>query len=254
MKGSNVFTVMVVGDNPHELMEKYNSNIEVEPYVKYKYKDADKIKNNSIKLFESIIEDPRKFDLNDYAVDMLKEKLSKMKNLSTFEYYKSLVEGYFIDDNGNALSTENPNGKWQTYKLGNNFSLPLKLLNGGETRESINSEIDWDSMHMNNTSVYESVWQMVVEGREPKNEHEQTLYDNMSVHTNYFKKFNNVDEYVIHNCAYWNYAYLDKNGWVDMDDAKNMFLWISTYFDKFVSKLQPTDKVTIFECTNGKVE
>ena len=62
------------------------------------------------------------------------------------------------------------------------------------------------------------------------------------------------DEYVIHNCAYWNYAYLDENGWKDIDDAKNDIEWVSQYFDNFCANLKDTDKVTIFECTKDKVE
>ena len=49
-----------------------------------------------------------------------------------------------------------------------------------------------------------------------------------------------------------NFAYLDKNGWIDMDSCDDSTKWISQYFDTFVSKLSPTDKVTIYECTKEK--
>ena len=32
------YSLMVVGDNPDEMVKKYDSNLEVEPYIKYHYK------------------------------------------------------------------------------------------------------------------------------------------------------------------------------------------------------------------------
>ena len=45
-------------------MQKYDVNLTVDKYIKYKYLDAEKIRNNSIKLLEEIIKDPKKFNLN----------------------------------------------------------------------------------------------------------------------------------------------------------------------------------------------
>ena len=58
-------------------------------------------------------------------------------------------------------------------------------------------------------------------------------------------------EYVRYSSSYWNYAYLDENGWVDADDAKSMNEWITTFYNKFVTQLKPTDIVTIFECSKN---
>lgn len=247
-----MFVVMVIGDNPDELMEQYRIDKEVEPYVVFKYKDAEKMRKNSIQLFEKMLECPKKFDLNEYGIDYIKSNLKNIKNLSSFEYYKKIVEGYYINDDGDAISTDNPNGKWQTYKKGKNFCIPLKLFDGSETNEAICKDIDWDSMHMQNTSAYEAVWEMIIEGREPKDEIEQTIYDNMSTQHNYLSKFKDKDQYVIHNCAYWTYAILDKDGWHDMDGAKNDFDWISNFFNNFISKIGENEKITIFECSRGK--
>lgn len=90
--------------------------------------------------------------------------------------------------------------------------------------------------------------------KEPETDEEKTLYENMKDNVNYFSKFKNKDEYVVHNCAYWNYAYLDKNGWKDIDDSKNDIEWVSQYFDTFCANLKEGDKVTIFECTKDKID
>ena len=41
---SKFLSIMVVGKNPEELMEKYSKSLKVKPYVKYKYLDAEKMK------------------------------------------------------------------------------------------------------------------------------------------------------------------------------------------------------------------
>ena len=138
MNGSKVFTVMVVGDNPTELMDEYNINKEVVPYVIYKYKDAEKMRNNSIKIMEGIIKDPKLFNLNEYNIETIKQNLDKVKKMTKFEYYQNLVSGYYINDDGDAVATHNPNGKWLSYNLGKSFSLPLKLFDGNEAFKAIN--------------------------------------------------------------------------------------------------------------------
>ena len=235
-------------------MQKYDVNLTVDKYVKYKYLDAEKMRSNSIKLLEEIVKDPKKFNLNIYHVDSIKERIKNIKAMSTFDYYSELSVGLYIDNNGDAWSDENPNGKWQTYKLGDYFSLPLILNDGTETHTANNGDIDWFKMHMQNTHMYDVVWDLVHGVKKPSNNEELTVYENMKDNVNYFSKFKNKDEYVIHNCAYWNYAYLDENGWVDIDDAKSDIEWVSEYFERFCAKLKDTDKVTIFECTKDKVD
>ena len=59
--------------------------------------------------------------------------------------------------------------------------------------------------------------------------------------------FQNVDQFVSHNCAYWNYAYLDENGWVDVDDEGDEIKWVSSFFERFIEPLKENDKITIYE-------
>ena len=105
---------------------------------------------------------------------------------------------------------------------------------------------------MRDSELYDVTWDLVHGYREPINEQEKKIFENMKNMKNYFSNFKTKDDYVIHNCAYWNFAYLDKNGWIDMDSCDDSTKWISQYFDTFVSKLSPTDKVTIYECTKEK--
>ncbi len=252
--GSKFFSVMVIGDEPETMMEKYNIDLEVERYLKYKYLDAEKMQKNSIKILTEMVKNPRNFNLTSFHVDYLKNRLKEFEKMSSFEYYTTVTYGLYYDENGDAWDNKNPNGKWKTFRIGKNFAIPLKLLNGEETYTAFNKDIDWENMHMVNTHVYETVWELIKEGREAKTDEELVLFNNMKDKDNYFANFKNKDEYVIHNCAYWNYAVLNQNGWFDIDDSNKEMEWISTFFDKFIVDLKPTDKITIFECTRDKEE
>lgn len=253
-KGSRFFSVMVVGENPSTIMEKYDMKKEVEPYIKYKYLDAEKYKNSAIKILESLIENYDKIGIKIGSKELLEERLKALANLSTFEYYKELTQGLYYDENGNALSTENKYGRWVTCRVGRNFALPLKLKDGTESYSALNKDIDWSLMHKVNQETYAAAWEMVMEGREPNTDVEKTIYEAMKDKTVYFSKFKDKESYVNYSTAYWNYAYVDEShGWVDVDLYGDENEWINTFYDGFIKNLKDDDLVTIFECSvNGE--
>lgn len=241
---------MVVGENPSAIMEKFNMNKEIEPYVKYKYLDADKYKKSAIKVLENILNDYDKVGIPIMSKELMEERLKALKALSTFEYYKELTDGLYYDENGDALSTENKEGKWVTCRIGRNFAIPLKLKNGEETYSALNKDIDWDAMHKVNQETYAAAWEMVMENREPLTDEEKTIYEAMKDKDMYFSKFKNKEAYVNYSTSYWNYAFVDsQQGWIDIDDGKDENEWINNFFDRFVKNLKDDDLVTIFECS-----
>jgi len=247
---SRFFSVMAVGENPSAIMENFNMNKQVEPYVKYKYLDADKYKKSAIKVLESILKDYDKVGIPNMPKELIEERLKALKSLSTFEYYKELTDGLYYDENGNALSTENKNGKWVTCRIGRNFAIPLKLKNGEEAYSALNKDIDWNAMHKVNQETYAAAWEIVMEDREPITEEEKTIYEAMKDKDMYFSKFKNKEAYVNYSTSYWNYAFVDsQQGWIDIDDEKNEDEWINNFFDRFVRNLKDNDLVTIFECS-----
>ena len=252
-KGSKFFTVMVVGDDPESLMAKYDKALKVKPYVKYKYLDADKIRKNAIKMLSGLIENYDKFAMSEYQRDYFKERLKAINGMSPFEYYKTITDGLYYDDEGNAMSEENKDGKWDKYNIGKNFSYPLVLKNGGKEYQAQAKDVDWDSMHMktDNVRLFEIIWALIMDGDEPSNAQEENLKKIWSSKKNYLSNFSSVDQFVSHNCAYWNYAYLDENGWKDVDDDGDEIKWVSSFFERFIEPLKENDKITIYECSRS---
>lgn len=252
MEGSKLFTVMVVGEAPDQLMSKYQIDSKVSKYIKYKYSEAKQMKNNSIKLLKEIISNPKSFNFNLYHLDYITKRIKYLETISDFDYYCYLTQGLEIDKNGDAWSDINPQGKWKSYKLGDFFSMPLILKDGNQTHQAYNKDINWSCMHLKDTDIYEITWDLVHNIREPINDAEKQIIKNMGDKKNYFDSFSTKEEYVIHNSAYWNYAYLDENGWKDIDDSnKTPFEWISSYYNTYVEPLHENDKITIFECAKN---
>ena len=249
-KRSRFFSVMVVGQDPTAITKKYDMNLKVEPYIKYFYLDAKKYKTMSIRTLEKILSEAEIISLPTGSKAALKERLKQLKNTSDFDYYRQLTEGMFYDNDGNALSDENPYGKFKTCRPGKHFALPLILKSGEEAYSARAEEVDWDKMHNVNQDVYKAAWEIVVEGREPKTKEEELIAKNMGDKTTYFSKFKDKDAYVTYSTAYWNYAYVDENYWVDVDTAGgDETKWIKNFFNTYVKKLKPDDIVSIYECT-----
>jgi hypothetical protein len=244
---SRFFSVMVVGDNHKELMDKYSLDLEVDSYVRYEYLKADKYQSNSIKALDNLLSHGDEIGLEPQVKESLERRIKTLKGMTPFEYYRELTEGMYYDENGNALSTENPNGHWKTARIGKNFSLPLKLKDGTESYSARACDIDWDAMN-EPTELYEAAWEMVVDGREPTNEQEERVYESMKDKSAYFSNFKNKEDYVTYSTSYWNYAFVNKDGWVDMvneDERK----WINNFYDRFIATIDPNDLVTIYECS-----
>lgn len=248
---SRFFNVMVVGDNHKELMDKYSIDLQVDSYVKYEYLKADKYLNNAIKALDNILENADKIGIDQSVKDSLSHRVKILRKMTPFEYYRGLTDGLYYDENGNALTNENPEGHWKTARIGRNFALPLKLKDGSESYSARMDDIDWMAMN-EPTALYEAAWEMVVDGREPTNEEEERVYQSMKDKTTYFSNFKDKEDYVNYSTSYWNYAFVDENGWKDVDEEGDEKKWINNFFERFIKNLKPNDLITIYECSvNG---
>lgn len=245
-----VFTLMVIGDQPDEIIKKYDASLEVEPYIKFSYKEMTKYKKQAIKMAQNLADNASKIGLSKNIKEYFEEKVKSLKKLTDFEFYTAISNGCSFDENGNALTTENPNAKWSTCRIGRNLCVPLKLKNGTEALQAKAGDVDWGKMHMDPSTMnsYRIVWELFHGERKPQTAQEKQIYKNIRLQKRYFEDFDNVDDYIAYSCSYWCYAYADKNGWQDTDDYKD-YEWITGFYNKFVKKLKPDDLVTIYECS-----
>lgn len=245
LMSQNFFSVIVVGDNPQQLLSVYDSNHKVEPYIKYKFQDAQNIQENEIKVLKSLIKTNK---LNSMDEINIRQRLREIEKLSPHDYFDLLGYDEEIDDEGNILSTENPLGKYEWCEIGKRFSTPFILKNGSKTFQALKKDISWNEMHLNNQFTYETVWELIMEGKEPTTEEEKTLYNNMQNLDNYFAHFKSKEDYVLYNTSFFHYAFLNKDGWQDMDDAKSDKEWVTKFYQKFIEPLDDNSLLTVYEC------
>jgi hypothetical protein len=241
------FVCIVAGDNPIELMAPYDKNKKEEPYIKYRFKDARKIKNKYIEIYEGVLNNEEE----TIDKDSLKEIISDLKEMTIEEFYEDLTKGLEISkETGDAYSTENLNGHYTFYEIGKLFSVPFLTKDGREVFQSKKSEIDWDKIHLGNCDIYKRAWEMVMEDSEPTTDYEKVIFENMKDKIAYFQKFENKDNYVISSTAFWSYAFVsDKTGWMDASESNNsQFTWMSCFYDIFIKPLPDDTLLTIYEC------
>lgn len=244
----NHFVAIVAGDNPEVLMSPYDKNIETEVRVVYKYKDAAALRDHYISVYQAII-DSDKIPEGAFKEDA-KDKLAIIKAQSAQEFYYDLTEDYAHDaKTGDAVTNENPDGKWSSYRLGKLFSIPFILNDGTETFQARKGDINWELMHLHGGEIYERAWEMVMEGSEPQTDYEKQIYTNMKARTAYFEKFGTKENYVLGNTAFWGYAFVSKNGWLELEDDMDQFTWVGNFYENFIDPLPDDTLLTIYECS-----
>lgn len=243
----NHFVALVAGDNPEVLMSPYDKNMRTEPRVVYRYADAAKLRDHYLKVYRAITssdtvpEGPFKEDARD--------KLAVIESQTPEEFYLDLTEDYERDkETGDALTTENPDGKWSSYRLGKLFSIPFILNDGTETFQARKGDINWELMHLHGGEIYGRAWEMVMEGSEPANDHERQIFENMRARTAYFEKFGTKENYILVNTAFWAYAFVTKDGWLELEEDMDQFKWVGTFYETFIDPLPDDTLLTIYEC------
>lgn len=242
------FVCIVAGEEPSLLMREYDKNRLGKPKLVYKFKDAKKIKNSFIKVYENALKE----ELSPEQREYIKLTIQDLAEMDDEEFYEDIVsEGDFeIDEEtGDAYSRRNENGKWSFYNLGKLFSMPFLTKDGREVFQARKKDIDWPHIHLNGGEIYERAWEMVMDASDPRNDYEQTIYENMKDKRSYFEKFETKQNYVTSNTAFWGYAFLsEKTGWIDASNEPNQFAWMSNFYDMFIKNLPDDTLLTIYEC------
>lgn len=239
---------LVVGEDPHKLL--YPLSVECkaeEPYLKYKKEKANYLFEKAKRVAKVMSENS---ELTMKERMSAKALLKKYENMTAKEYFLSLADGMILKD-GDIYSDMNPDPKFLYYNKvfkENLCSIPFKTLDGKETYQARMKDIDWSEMHMKNEHIYRRAWELVVEKDTPKNEEEEQIFNAMQYRTEYFKKFETKERYVIFSSAFWMDAYLDENiGWVTLEDGESDIDWANSFYESFVTQIPEDALLTIVE-------
>lgn len=176
------FTVAVItkpGQNYEDLLAPFSENIDVEPYVRSTKAELIKgVKDFIVSLkkdMEDYKKDPKEFlerkntywlEKNNIVSSSCQERLD-LENKSDDEVYRYIREhsGYdddCYDENGNELSTYNPNSKWDWYSLGGRWGGSLLTKDGKHVDMCDLKNLDV-SDNMEDYKNAERFWEVVIE-------------------------------------------------------------------------------------------
>ena len=241
------FVAIVAGENPEGNMEPYDMNKKTDtPYVVYKIEDAKNIREGYIDFYKALLKSGTLSEEEERSVEI---ELNEIKQQSDLDFFYDITSEYEYDfATGDAITMDNPNGKWISKEIGKRFSLPFILKNGKESFQARKKDIDWDRIHLNGRSIYEAAWDMVVDDKKPETPQEEEIYENMKNRLQYFLKFGNKENYVISSTAFWGFAFVNGEEWLELEDDMDQFEWMSNFYSKFIEPLSDDTLLTIYEC------
>lgn len=243
-----VYSVLVVGNNPNDLISEYDLNIDVEPYILYEYDNMAKLRQNKIIFYEEL---KRNINTSKGLIETINLTIKALREMSDLEHFKEAGKDYGFDGDGNIISTENINGKWYTCEKGGKyFSEVLKNKKGEWVTSELMGNIDWSEIHRNKDRVemFSRTWDLCVDEIPIETDKDKKIYENMKDYVNYFKGFNDKSEYVNYSTSFFTNAVLSNNKWLDMEYSDSMD-WVINFHDRYISNIKKDEIVTIFQCT-----
>ena len=247
MKQRDFFSVLVIGDKPDEQIAKFDENIDVEPYILYHYKDRAKYKKLQIEVYKKYLKTTKILRDKNVLID----KINSLKKMGDDDFYSSLSEIYYLDNNKNIISTDNPLGRWTTCEQnGEIYSKKLINKNGDFITSAIKSDIDWNVLHNYQAEVdkYSRTWELCVENQQPETTNDINIVKNMQNIVGYFEKFEDATQYIKYNTSFFTNAVVVDGAWLDMGDY-DPFEWVINFYDKFIKNTSNNMLLTIYEYT-----
>lgn len=139
------FVGLVFGYNIEGMLEPYDENQAVEPYIEYTKQEAiDEVIENHKANYECALEVKSK---NDSIPEWVDSIINKGPYITLEEAWEEAKKwGYELDEEDNLMSTYNSNSKWDWYCEGGRWGTWFDLLDGETSTVAFVKEVDWDKM------------------------------------------------------------------------------------------------------------
>lgn len=236
------FTVAVItkdGDFDKAL-DPYSDWFEVDPYISEtrdelikRYRDdLEFAKKSNQKLYQESLEGRYDFSSDDNLIkSIIKEESDRWTK---------------FDENGNLLSTYNPNGKWDWKVLGGRFSDYIILKSGKTTDSARIKDIDFDAYKCSKSKQesQKRFWEVVVEGKPRLSNEKPWMFETIYKKEYYKDTYKTLERYLKYLNSFRTYALLIDGIWTDEDTDKD---YLETY-DQKLSQINPDYFLTIIDC------
>lgn len=259
MAKSVMKTVLVISyenEDPHEIAIKYSADMTVDPYVVMRRDEAGRKKKEFEELLENVIKS-KELPLSEKSREYYKDLLYTVKEMTDEDYFLERTRDYEYDEEGNAISTTNPNAHYKyprcfQFRLDMTgeeaeFSNPFHLKDSTLAYQAHVSEIDWERENGYNRRLYENAWDICVNGKEPLTEEEKLIKEKMANRTEYFAQFKDREQYVKHSTAFFTYGVATEEWYKEVDYSISDMDWVSGFYDRFIKNLEGDPLLSIYE-------
>lgn len=227
------FSVMVIipkGTEEHmedyltKVLENYNENKEVEPYI---YIPAEELTKEYLK------------NKDEFGYTSLEDFAKKHYGLE-------------IDKEGNLISTRNPQGKWDWWEIGGRWTNLLLLKDGNEAEFGKIRNIDFQGIEERNIQERKSIWQKYINSKGTKD-------DKLLKFIYGIRKDDTEKTFIERGTKFNTFSVIDKEGkwheratmgWFGMDDGteEQEREWESNFYKNFIEPLDEEDGIVIVDC------
>lgn len=234
-------------DDVETMLEPYDENIEVEPYIS---RTKEQMIEDGKKILERIKEQQK-----DGKIESWQERFLECKTDEDFYNVERSDDDYDYDEDGNELTTYNPNSKWDWWQFGGRWDGELKTTKGEEVSECEIGELDYypDKEQYKKALRF---WEVVVDGESLKEGEKEEDFSGWYRKEYYAETYKDKEEYARCQSSFIPYAILDEaDGWIDRDDKKfteqgkcgSMWKYAEFVYDK-LKKADPEKQVFIVDC------
>lgn len=273
------------GESLEELLAPYDENIEMEPYIKYTKEEAiaavrKEIEDYKNTTYAEFIKDPEaykeKWGGNEGHIKYLENEFPERLNWTDEQCYeekKGWFEDDMVDEDGNLLSTYNPNSKWDWYSIGGRFPGKLKANKGehghgsafhsnpridGEFDSARVGDIDF-SMDMEEYNKAIRYWEVVVEKQPLKEDEDPDDFHNWYRDGYYEEYYKDKETYakICASCSTFAVVTPDgkwyekgQMGWfgASSETADESLDWDLHYKERFIDTADPDWTLIIVDC------
>lgn len=249
------FTVAIIhkeNQDIESLLAPYNENMKVEPYIS--------------RTKEEMIADGRKIKarieeegLTPNTEKWVKKYLEAKTDEDFWQVEKS-VYYYTYDEDGNELTTYNPDSKWDWWVVGGRWSGEITTKDGKEVNSAKIADIDF-SINEEEYKKNKRFWEIIVDGDEPRTKEEEEQKKWTWYKKEYYtNRYEDADDYANRASQFATYAVVTPDGvwhekgqmgWWGMstDTAEDAKGWDANYYNEFIAPYDPNNTyVTVVDC------
>lgn len=231
---NNFYTVLVAGDVD---LSKYDKNIPVEMYIAYKFSERSKIRQVALQTYNELY---KKFTSDNcfqpLLMDFIKIKLQDIEEMTDEEYFEEITKGMKYDENGDAITDINPNGKYSNL-------LEPSILTAVPLKDNYFkckvSELYPYKVNIFEQKKYEERWDEIMNGN----------YAPM-VKDSIIKTYGDKETYVkvMLEPMFYNAFVSEETGWVEQSD-EDQIQWVLTFRERFINNLHNNTQLKVYNFT-----